>query len=137
MSTKRLLIVEDQVDIRKLIRMTMNFTGYELHEADNGDAGYAMAIKVRPHVMLLDIMMPGSMDGLQVCEKLKSDPQTADTRIILLTARGQQSDIDAGLKAGANSYLIKPFSPLELMDLVDRFMDDVNTDAEVIVDRAA
>lgn len=119
----RILIVEDQPDIRKLITMTLEFGDYELHEAENGDDGYHKAIALQPHIVLLDVMMPGSMDGLQVCAKLKQHPAHRGTRIIMLTARGQQTDIDAGLKAGADAYLIKPFSPLELMDLVDDFID--------------
>ncbi|MGL4410348.1 MAG: response regulator transcription factor [Zoogloea sp.] len=118
----RILIVEDQADIRRLIRMTLEFGDYDLIEADNGDDGYRLASTARPNVMLLDVMMPGSMDGLQVCTRLRQDPQMRDTRIIMLTARGQQSDIEAGKKAGADAYLIKPFSPLELMDLVDQYL---------------
>ncbi|MEB0140085.1 MULTISPECIES: response regulator transcription factor [unclassified Undibacterium] len=125
MKTKRILIVEDQADIRKLIRMTLDFGEYELHEADNGDSGYQMAQTVMPHIILLDVMMPGSMDGLQVCERLKKDPRYAATRIVMLTARGQQSDIDTGLKMGANSYMIKPFSPLELMDTVENYFSEI------------
>ena len=118
----RVLIVEDQADIRRLIRMTLEFGDYKLLEADNGDDGYRLASNARPGVMLLDVMMPGSMDGLQVCAKLRQDPAMKDTRIIMLTARGQQTDIEAGKKAGADAYLIKPFSPLELMDLVDQYL---------------
>ena len=118
----RILIVEDQPDIRKLIRMTLEFGDYELHEAENGDDGWRKAQAFRPHVMLLDVMMPGSMDGLQVCAKIKSDPALRDIRIIMLTARGQKTDIEAGMAAGADAYLIKPFSPLELMDRVEQFL---------------
>ena len=118
----RILIVEDQPDIRKLIWMTLEFGDYELHEAENGDDGWRKAQAFRPHVMLLDIMMPGSMDGLQVCAKIKSDPALRDIRIIMLTARGQKTDIEAGMAAGADAYLIKPFSPLELMDRVEQFL---------------
>ena len=118
----RILIVEDQPDIRKLIWMTLEFGDYELHEAENGDDGWRKAQAFRPHVMLLDVMMPGSMDGLQVCTKIKSDPALRDIRIIMLTARGQKTDIEAGMAAGADAYLIKPFSPLELMDRVEQFL---------------
>lgn len=118
----RILIVEDQPDIRKLIWMTLEFGDYELHEAENGDDGWRKAQAFRPHVMLLDVMMPGSMDGLQVCAKIKSDPALRDIRIIMLTARGQKTDIEAGIAAGADAYLIKPFSPLELMDRVEQFL---------------
>lgn len=120
----RVLIVEDQADIRRLIKMTLEFGDYELLEADNGDDGYRLATTARPRVMLLDVMMPGSMDGLQVCTRLRQDTAMKDTRIIMLTARGQQADIEAGKKAGADAYLIKPFSPLELMDLVDQYLAD-------------
>ncbi len=125
----RVLIVEDQPDIRKLITMTLEFSDYELHEAENGDDGYHKAVAFQPHVMLLDIMMPGSMDGLQVCAKLKQHASHRRTRIIMLTARGQQADIDAGKKAGADAYLIKPFSPLELMDKVERFLEEASANA--------
>ncbi len=114
----RILIVEDQPDIRKLIRMTLEFGDHELFEADNGDAGYQTATARHPQLMLLDVMMPGSMDGLQVCAKLKQDPRFRDIYIVMLTARGQLADIEAGTRAGADAYLIKPFSPLELMDKV-------------------
>lgn len=117
----RILIVEDQPDIRQLIRMTLEFGSHELHEADNGDDGYHMAKALQPQIMLLDIMMPGSMDGLQVCARLKKDPKYQGIKIVLLTARGQQTDIAAGMEAGADAYLIKPFSPLELMDKIAEF----------------
>lgn len=122
--TKRVLIVEDQPDIRKLIRMTLELSDYDIHEADNGDEGWRMVQAFRPDVMLLDVMMPGSLDGLQVCGKVKSDRALREIRIVMLTARGQRADIDAGLAAGADAYLIKPFSPLELMDRVEQLLND-------------
>ena len=120
---KRILIVEDQPDIRKLIRMTLEFDGYELYEATDGSVGLGMAQSVRPDVMLLDVMMPGELDGYQVCRKVKDDARLARTSVIMLTARGQESDLALGKQAGANGYLIKPFSPLELIDTVQRFAE--------------
>lgn len=67
--------------------------------------------RVRPHLLLLDIMMPGSMDGLDLCRLVKSDPSLGMPRVVLLTARGQSQDIEAGMNAGADAYLLKPFSP--------------------------
>lgn len=116
----KLLIVEDQPDIRKLIRMTLEFEGYELLEADNGAEGLRQARAARPSIMLLDVMMPGELDGYQVCEKIKTDAELTGTRVIMLTARGQQADIEQGNRAGADAYLTKPFSPLELIDTIDR-----------------
>jgi two-component system phosphate regulon response regulator PhoB len=117
---KRILIVEDQPDIRKLIRMTLEFEEYEIHEATDGGFGLRMAGAIRPDVVLLDVMMPGELDGLQVCQRVKSDPALASTKVILLTARGQVRDREAGKQAGADEYLVKPFSPLQLIDTLER-----------------
>ncbi|BDI07528.1 response regulator transcription factor [Sphaerotilus microaerophilus] len=117
--THRILIVEDQADIRKLIRMTLEFGDFELHEAADGESGLNLARAVRPHVMLLDVMMPGLLDGYQVCRHIKQDPQLRGIQVIMLTARGQATDVAAGEDAGADAYLVKPFSPLELIDRVE------------------
>ncbi|MFM2058669.1 MAG: hypothetical protein RLY71_3054 [Pseudomonadota bacterium] len=117
--THRILIVEDQADIRKLIRMTLEFGDFEIHEACDGETGLNVARGVRPHVMLLDVMMPGLLDGYQVCARIKEDSLLKDIQIIMLTARGQASDLAQGEKAGADAYLVKPFSPLELIDRVE------------------
>ena len=118
----KLLIVEDQPDIRKLIRLTLEFEGYELFEADNGAAGLAAIIGERPAIVLLDVMMPGELDGYQVCAQVKQNPQLAATKVIMLTARGQQADLDEGKRVGADAYLVKPFSPLELIDTIARLV---------------
>ncbi len=119
---KRVLIVEDQADIRKLIRMTLEFEHHEIHEATDGASGLRLARAVRPDVLLLDVMMPGEMDGLQVCRAIKRDPATRGIQVVLLTARGQARDRDAGRQAGADEYLVKPFSPLQLIDTVERLL---------------
>jgi len=115
----RILIVEDQPDIRKLIRMTLEFGDFEIHEASDGESGLAMANALQPHLMLLDVMMPGLLDGYQVCQRIKKDAELKKIRVIMLTARGQVNDLEMGEKAGADSYLVKPFSPLELIDRVE------------------
>ena len=117
--TYRILIVEDQTDICKLIRMTLEFGDFEIHEAHDGEAGLNMARAVRPHVMLLDVMMPGLLDGYQVCSRIKQDPDLKQIQVVMLTARGQATDLAAGSAAGADAYLVKPFSPLELIDRVE------------------
>lgn len=119
---KIILVIEDQPEIRKLIRMTMDYDGFEVHEADNGDSGLKMIKALLPSVVLLDVMMPGLLDGLQVCEGVRADPKVAKTPIVMLTARGQQSDIEAGRRAGCNDYLTKPFSPLQLIETVERLV---------------
>ena len=118
--TGPLLIVEDQADIRKLIRMTLEFEGYDLLEAENGAEGLRMAKASYPAIILLDVMMPGELDGYQVCALVKAEPTLAATRVVMLTARGQKTDIEMGRKAGCDAYLTKPFSPLELIETIDR-----------------
>jgi DNA-binding response OmpR family regulator len=78
-----------------------------------------MARAMKPHLMLLDVMMPGLLDGYQVCQRIKQDPALKHIKVIMLTARGQASDLDMGENAGADAYLVKPFSPLELIDRVE------------------
>jgi CheY-like chemotaxis protein len=119
---KRVLIVEDQSDIRKLIRMTLEFEDYEIHEAADGAVGLHMVQAVRPDLVLLDVMMPGEFDGLQVCQRIKSDPSLAPMKVVLLTARGQARDREAGAAARADEYLVKPFSPLQLIETIERLM---------------
>ncbi|WP_374347647.1 response regulator transcription factor [Chitinimonas sp.] len=117
-----LLVVEDQTDIRKLIRMTLSFGDYEVQEADHGLLGLKMAEAMHPALILLDVMMPGELDGLQVCQRIRADPALRDTLVVMLTARGQQADFDAGKAAGVDAYLTKPFSPLELIDTVENLL---------------
>jgi CheY-like chemotaxis protein len=117
------LIVDDQADIRKLIMFTMESEDFDLHEAENGADAWRIAQSLRPAVILLDVMMPGGLDGYQVCEKVKGDPVLQRlTKVILLTARGQRTDIERGQSVGCDAYLVKPFSPIELLDTVDRLV---------------
>ena len=117
--THRILIVEDHADIRRLIHMTLEFENYEIHEAANADEGLESIRQFRPQLVLLDVMMPGSMDGLDLCRLVKSDPALGMPWVVLLTARGQSQDIEAGMKAGADAYLLKPFSPLKLIETIN------------------
>lgn len=122
--TARILIVDDQPDIRKLIKLTLqHLDDAEVFEAENGSEGLRMALDLKPDLMLLDVMMPGSLDGYQVCEKVKKDPVLGGhTKVILLTARAQLEDQQQGIKAGSDAYLTKAFSPLKLLDLVDNML---------------
>ncbi|MCH8179320.1 MAG: response regulator [Proteobacteria bacterium] len=115
----RILIVEDQPDICKLVRMTLEFGDFEIHEAHDGESGLNMARAIVPTVMLLDVMMPGLLDGFQVCSRIKQDPVLRRIQVVMLTARGQATDLAAGEAAGADAYLVKPFSPLELIERVE------------------
>jgi two-component system, OmpR family, phosphate regulon response regulator PhoB len=117
---KKILIVEDHADIRKLLHMTLEFEDYEILEAPNGDQGWELARQTQPDVMLLDIMMPGHLNGLDVCRRVKSEPTLRHTRVVLLTARGQSQDREAGFAAGADDYLVKPFSTLKVLETLRR-----------------
>ncbi len=119
---KKILIIEDQPDIRRLLKMTMDFSNYEVHEASEADSGYGMVKAIQPDLILLDIMMPGELNGLQLCTMLKTDDSFKHIPIILLTARGQLVDRQVGLAAGANDYLIKPFSPIKLIETVESLL---------------
>lgn len=112
------LVVEDQADIRKLIRMTLEFENYEIHEVADAPTAVTFAGALQPDLILLDVMMPGEFDGLEACRRLRADARSARTCIILLSARGQSADIEAGLAAGADAYVLKPFSPLKLLDTI-------------------
>lgn len=116
----KVLMVEDHADIRKLIRMTLDFEGHDIHEAVDGDSGLAAVRALHPDVLLLDIMMPGELDGYDVCRALRADPAFADLPIVMLTARGQATDLTMGEAAGATAYMIKPFNPDDLIDTVAR-----------------
>jgi CheY-like chemotaxis protein len=96
----------------------------EVYEADNAASALDLIYRIRPKVVLMDIMMPGEMDGLDACRQIKADADLARTVVIMLTARGQQADLDAGKSAGADAYLVKPFSPLELLDMVCKYAND-------------
>ena len=116
---KRILLIEDQAEIRKLIRMTLEFEYYEIHEAANATEALAAIERLRPELVLLDIMMPGGMNGLDLCRLIKSDPALQAIQVVMLSARGQSQDIEAGFKAGANAYLVNPFSARELIVSID------------------
>jgi len=116
---KKVLIVEDQEDIREVIRITLELEDYELHDAANGEQGFRLARELRPDLVLSDVMMPG-MDGLALCRQIKTDPALKRTRVVLLSARGRAEDRAAGAQAGCDAYLAKPYGPLDLLNTVRR-----------------
>lgn len=117
--SKRILIVEDHADIRKLVRLTLEFEDYEIHEAVNADEGLEAVRRLCPDLLLLDVMMPGKLNGLDLCRLVKTDLSLGRPQVVLLTARGQSQDVEAGMNAGADAYLLKPFSPLKLIATID------------------
>jgi DNA-binding response OmpR family regulator len=119
----RILVVEDQADIRRLIRWSLDEeSDIEVFEAATGQLGLEAVRALKPDLMLLDVMMPGELDGYQVCTALRADPAHATLPIVMLTARAQARDREAGERAGADDYLVKPFSPAVLVETVKRLL---------------
>ena len=117
MDRKTILVVDDLIDIRKLIRIAAG-DAYNVLEAEAAVTALEIIRRHRPCLVLLDIMLPGEMDGLQVLDAVRADPDLEATLVILVTARGQATDYDLGMSRGADEYIIKPFSPALLLDRV-------------------
>ena len=108
------LIIEDDLDISELVQFNLEREGFRVIVAGDGELGVAQAVKEKPDLIILDLMLPG-LDGLSVCKSLRANIQTRDIAIVMLTAKGEESDIVVGLEVGADDYLSKPFSPKELV----------------------
>lgn len=119
MLKQKLLIVDDQPELRKMLRLALGYGKYQMYEAADGETALAIARAEKPDAILLDVMMPGPLDGFAVCRALKEDPATAGCFVMLLTARGQTADFAAGDAAGADAYMVKPFSPTRLVEVVE------------------
>lgn len=113
----KILIAEDDGSVRSLIRMTLDGGQTEILEVDNGTCAVEVARRELPELIFLDWSMPG-LSGIEVCQALRGDPATAQVKIVMLTARSDEEDRVAGLGAGADEYITKPFSPIELLDKV-------------------
>jgi two-component system phosphate regulon response regulator PhoB len=110
----KILIVEDDPDIRELLRFNLEKAGYTLFLAEDGEKVLALARKHSPELILLDLMLPG-VDGLEVCRTLKKDPELQRIPIIMVTAKGEEMDRVVGLELGADDYVVKPFSLREVV----------------------
>jgi two-component system phosphate regulon response regulator PhoB len=110
MAKEHILVVEDEEDIQELLKYNLAKEGYRVTLASTGEAGVNEARNHIPDLILLDLMLP-KMDGLEVCRLLKGDPRTRPAPIVMLTAKGEESDVVTGLEVGADDYIVKPFSP--------------------------
>lgn len=117
----KLLIVDDQDDLRRMLRIALGYGKYVMFEAEAGAEALDIAEREHPEVILLDVMMPGGMDGFEVCRRIRESTagDEAAPYIVLLTARQQTADIDAGREAGADIYMIKPYSPMHLVEIIE------------------
>jgi len=114
MAKEHILVVEDEEDILELLKYNLSKEGYNVTCACSGEEGLRLAKSKRPGMVLLDLMLPG-MDGLEVCKQLKSDPETRNLPVVMLTAKGEETDVVTGIELGADDYVTKPFSPRVLI----------------------
>lgn len=115
MGKRKILVVEDHPTVREVLRTLLGMEEYEVAVAPNGEAGLALADILQPDVVILDVMMPG-LDGYEVCRAIKARAES--TRIVMVTARTSEEDEAVGREAGADAYLRKPFSPLDILEAV-------------------
>ncbi|MCC7491452.1 MAG: response regulator [Fimbriimonadaceae bacterium] len=115
---KKILVADDEPHIVRLLKDVLSRRGYEVITAEAGDRAVALAKSEVPALIFLDVMMP-NLSGFEACQQIRSEPALAGVPIFLLTARGQERDVEQGKQVGADRYLTKPFSPRQLADLVD------------------
>jgi two-component system phosphate regulon response regulator PhoB len=114
MGRSKIVVIEDEPDIVEVMCYNLQREGYQVSSTTRGDEGLELVRNQSPSLVILDLMLPG-MDGLSVCQQIKSDPLTRSTPIIIVSAKGEESDVVIGLGLGADDYIAKPFSPREML----------------------
>lgn len=125
MKMPRILVAEDERDIRELITFSLQLNGYQITEATNGAEAIEKALKILPDLILLDVRMPKTT-GYEACKTLKAHENTKDIPIVFLSAKGQEAEIQQGKDLGAEDYLLKPFAPDELNEQVKSILQKYN-----------
>jgi len=120
----KILVAEDERDIRELIAFTLRFAGFDVELSSNGEDAVKKAPQMMPDLILMDVRMP-RMTGYQACDALKKEPETKEIPVVFLSAKGQESEIQEGLKAGAVDYILKPFAPDELTAQVKKILKEL------------
>lgn len=113
----RILIAEDERDIRELITFTLRFDGHEVIATSNGQEAVEITLREKPDLVLLDVRMP-YMTGYEACKRIKEEESISHIPVVFLSAKGQEAEVKAGLEVGAVEYIVKPFSPDQLMERV-------------------
>jgi CheY-like chemotaxis protein len=113
----KILVAEDEADIRELVSFMLRFAGHEVLAATNGEDAVLTAFREIPDLVLLDVRMP-RMTGYDACRMIRANPDLKNVPVIFLSAKGQESEVRAGMAAGAEEYLLKPFSPMDLANKV-------------------
>jgi CheY-like chemotaxis protein len=119
---KKILIVDDRSEVRELVEVTLKSEEYQILQANSGTRAIEIAREQKPDLVLMDVMMPGKIDGIEAARIIKNDPATRGIIIIMLTSKGQVDDIKNGFAVGANDYFVKPFSPLDLIKKVEEML---------------
>ena len=117
----KILIAEDERDIRELITFTLKYAGHEVHQAANGEESVSMARDVMPDLIMMDVRMP-KMTGYEACRLLKADEKVKHIPVVFLSAKGQETEIQTGLEVGATDYILKPFAPDQLIKRVSEIL---------------
>ena len=133
MPNEKILLVDDEPDFIETVQFFLEANEYQVFTATNGEEAVEKTAEEKPDLILLDIMMP-KMDGLAACQILKSDKNTRSIPIIMVTAKGNREDIAQAARAGANSYIMKPFN---LINLADKIQEGLNRPDRFIVERAS
>lgn len=118
----KILVTDDEPDIRELVAFTLRFAGHEVVTATNGEEAYTTALQEMPDLILMDVRMP-RMTGYEACKKMKADARIAHIPVVFLSAKGQEAEIQTGLNLGATEYLLKPFAPDELVKHIDQILN--------------
>jgi DNA-binding response OmpR family regulator len=113
-----ILVAEDETHILLLIQRRLESAGYSVISTADGEEALQLALQAKPDLLILDVMLPGR-EGLEVCREVKTTFGESAPPVILISARGQHMDVEAGMQAGADDYIIKPFSPLTLLERVE------------------
>jgi len=115
---QKILVIDDEADLRRFVKLRLSRAGYEVFEASNGIEGLEQLYRVKPHLVILDIMMP-RMDGWETCRRIR---EISDVPILILSAKGNRGSRVKGLELGANDYLAKPFAGFELLKKIDSLL---------------
>jgi DNA-binding response OmpR family regulator len=122
----KVLIVDDQSNIRRMINIALS-DEFSLFEAEDGLTALDIIRREMPDVVLLDVMLPGDIDGLEVLEVIRQDPLLKHIRVMMVSAKGQVHDYEKGMNSGANAYFVKPFSPSRLIQAIKEQIDEANS----------
>lgn len=122
----KILIAEDEPDIRDLIKFTLNFAGHEVIVTTNGEEAFEKAKETIPDLIMMDVRMP-RMTGYEACKRMKENDVLKFIPVVFLSAKGQDSEVAAGLEAGAVEYILKPFAPDQLSETVNRLLETYGT----------